>query len=144
MKNATRSKNLNAVPSQFEALEDRRLMSKVGLVDGMLVLQGNANGNNKLTVSADPGGKTVYARANDVKKHYLLKDIQRRHFNAMAVRCGAGQSADSLITDILAATPDVIAAVQKNLPKRFPQRILDPILTGLSKSAKQLEAMPAT
>jgi hypothetical protein len=34
--------------------------------------------------------------------------------------------------------------VQKNLPKGFPQRILDPILTGLSKAAKQLEAMPAT
>ena len=71
MKNATRSKNPNAVPSQFEALEDRRLMSKVGLVDGMLVLQGNANGNNKLTVSADPGGKTVYARALELARDTL-------------------------------------------------------------------------
>ncbi len=77
-------------------------------------------------------------------KHYLLKDIRRRHFNAMAARCGVGQSAESLITDILAATPGVIASVQKNLPKGFPQRVLNPILTGLSKSAKQLEAMAAT
>jgi serine/threonine-protein kinase HipA len=77
-------------------------------------------------------------------KHYLLKDIQRRHFNAMAARCGVGQSAESLITDILAATPAVIASVQKNLPKGFPQRVLDTVLTGLSKSAKQLAAMPAT
>jgi serine/threonine-protein kinase HipA len=76
-------------------------------------------------------------------KHYLLKDIQRRHFTAMAARCGVGQSAESLITDILAATPAVIASVQKSLPKGFPQRVLDTILTGLSKSAKQLEAMPA-
>lgn len=76
-------------------------------------------------------------------KHYLLKDIQRGHFNAMAARCGAGRSAESLITDILAATPAVIASAQKNLPKGFPQRVLDTILNGLSKSARQLEAMPA-
>ncbi len=76
-------------------------------------------------------------------KHYLIKDIQRRHFNGMAARCGIGQSAEPLIGDILAATPAVITSVQKNLPKGFPQRVLDGILTGLSKSAKQLEAMPA-
>lgn len=75
-------------------------------------------------------------------KHYLIRDIQRRHFNAMAAQCGLGRSAESLITDILAATPAVIASVQKNLPMGFPQRVLDSILNGLSKSAKQLEAMP--
>jgi serine/threonine-protein kinase HipA len=76
-------------------------------------------------------------------KHYFLKDIHRRHFNAMASLIGLGRSAEPLITDILAATPAVIASAQKDLPKGFPQRVLDAILTGLSKSAKQLEAMPA-
>ncbi|MGH8676814.1 MAG: type II toxin-antitoxin system HipA family toxin [Burkholderiales bacterium] len=76
-------------------------------------------------------------------KHYLLKDIQRRHFNEMATRCGMGETAEPLIKDILAATPAVIASVQRELPKGFPQRVLDAILKGLSKSAKQLEAMSA-
>src|SRR4051812_22891781 len=89
MKNATHSKNLKLVPSQFEALEDRRLMSKVGLADGMLILQGNANGCNHLTVSPDPGGKSVCARANDVKKHYLLKDIQ-------TIRIQGGEKTDQI------------------------------------------------
>ncbi len=75
-------------------------------------------------------------------KHYLLKDIRRRHFNAMAAQSGLGETAEPLIKDILAATPAVIASVQKNLPKGFPQQVLDSILQGLSKSAKQLEAMP--
>jgi len=46
---------------------------------------------------------------------------------------------------VLAAlfTPAVIASVQENLPKGFPEHVLDAILRGLSKSAKQLEAMPA-
>jgi serine/threonine-protein kinase HipA len=77
-------------------------------------------------------------------KHYLLKDIQRRHFNAMAVKCGIGESAEPLIQDILAATPAVIASVQNDLPERFPQNVLDAILRGLRKSVQQLEAMPAT
>jgi len=76
-------------------------------------------------------------------KHYLVKDIQRRHFNEMAARCGLGETAEPLIKDILAATPAVIASVQENLPKGFPQHVLDAILKGLSKSAKQLVAMPA-
>jgi serine/threonine-protein kinase HipA len=76
-------------------------------------------------------------------KHYLLKSIQRRHFNAMAAQCGVGESAEPLIEDILAATPSVIAAVQKGLPKGFPQHVLNAVLQGLMKSAAQLEAMPA-
>ena len=76
-------------------------------------------------------------------KHYFIKDIQRRHFNAMAVQCGLGLSAEALIADILAATPAVIDSVQKGLPAGFPQRVVDAILTGLSKSAKRLETMPA-
>ena len=77
MMNATRNNNLigNAKPT-FESLEDRRLMSQVALVDGMLILQGNAHGHNRLTVSPDDNGTTVFARANKVKEHYLLKDIK--------------------------------------------------------------------
>jgi len=76
-------------------------------------------------------------------KHYLLKDIQRRHFNATAALCGLGESAEPMIKDVLAATPAVIASVQKDLPAGFPQHVLDAILQGLMKSAQQLEAMPA-
>jgi Ca2+-binding RTX toxin-like protein len=55
----------------------------------MLILQGNANGNNHLTVSPDPGGKSVYARANDCHKHYLLKDIQ-------TIRIQGGEKSDQI------------------------------------------------
>src|SRR2546423_107447 len=72
MNNATRI--LNAA---IETLEDRRLLSSVQLIDGMLIVGGNANGNNRLSITSDPGGQTVFARANDVKGHYLLKDIRQ-------------------------------------------------------------------
>lgn len=76
-------------------------------------------------------------------KHYLLKDIQRRHFNTMAAQSGVGETAEPLIEDILAKTPAVITSVQRDLPQGFPQHVLDAILQGLAKSAKQLESMPA-
>ena len=80
-------------------------------------------------------------RANN--KHYLLKNIQRRHFNAMAAHCGVGETAEPLIQDILSETPAVIASAQKDLPQGFPQHVLDAILQGLMKSAERLAAMPA-
>jgi HipA-like protein len=76
-------------------------------------------------------------------KHYLLKDIRRGHFNGTAAQSGFGETAEPLIEHIPAATPRVISSVQQDLPKGFPQHVLDTILKGLSRSAKQLEAMPA-
>jgi serine/threonine-protein kinase HipA len=55
-----------------------------------------------------------------------------------------GDTAEPLIKDILAATPAAVASAQKDLPKGFPQHVLDAILQGLLKSAEQLEAMPST
>ena len=76
-------------------------------------------------------------------KHSLMKDIQRRHFNETAARCGLGGTAEPLIKEILAATPKVIASIQPKIPRGFPQRVLDSVLKGLTDSAKRLEAMPA-
>lgn len=77
-------------------------------------------------------------------KHYLLKDIQRGHFNVAARRWGIGETAEPIIEEILAATPGVIISVEKHLPKGFPQHVLDTILNGLSQSAKRLEEMAAS
>jgi len=76
-------------------------------------------------------------------KHYLLKDILRRHFNQMATNSGIGDSAEPLIKAILAQTPSVVASVQRETPKGFPQQVLDPILSGLTESKRKLEAMAA-
>jgi serine/threonine-protein kinase HipA len=76
-------------------------------------------------------------------KHYLLKDILRRHFNQMATNSGIGDSAEPLIKAILAQTPSVIASVQRETPKGFPQEVLDPILSGLTESKRKLESMAA-
>lgn len=73
-------------------------------------------------------------------KHYMLTEIQRKHFNETAARSGIG-SAERLIEDILARTPAVIEAVQKSIPRGFPAEILDPILSGLSGQARKIHEM---
>jgi serine/threonine-protein kinase HipA len=76
-------------------------------------------------------------------RHYLMKDVQRRHFNAMATKCFYGPTAEDIIEDILERTLGVIEAVTALLPPAFPARVADGILEGLADSAKRLDAMPA-
>lgn len=75
-------------------------------------------------------------------KHYLLKDIQRRHFNTMASRCFHGPDAEALIQNVIALTPRVIERVGSTLPAGFPQQVADTIFQGLMRSVELLDAMP--
>ncbi|CAG9170697.1 Serine/threonine-protein kinase toxin HipA [Cupriavidus laharis] len=74
-------------------------------------------------------------------RHYALRDIQRRHFNAMASRCFLGANAEQVIGRIIARTPAVIDTVGAMLPAGFPQRVADTILNGLRASAERLAGM---
>ncbi len=76
-------------------------------------------------------------------RHYGLRDIQRRHFNAMAPRCFLGADAEALIGRIIARTPAVLAEVGAALPAGFPQKVADTILEGLRTSVQRLGEMPA-
>ncbi len=74
-------------------------------------------------------------------KHHLLNDIQRRHFTATGKRIGVGPDSERLLDDIVRRTPEVIETVQRDLPKDFPQQVLDSILTGLQRQASRLAAI---
>jgi PKD repeat protein len=79
-------------PPLLETLEGRRLMSAVNLVDGMLILEGKAQGFNRITVSPDANGTTLFARANDVKAHYNVKDVK-------SIRIIGGAKDDQIVID---------------------------------------------
>jgi len=63
-------------------------------------------------------------------RHYLMKDIKRRHFNAMARKCFYGADAESLIGELIEQTPVVIERVAAKLPAGFPARVSDRIFAG--------------
>jgi serine/threonine-protein kinase HipA len=77
-------------------------------------------------------------------KHYRVSEIQRRHFNITAQRCGFGPNMEDIIDEVLAKTPAVVDSVGRTLPRRFPAKIFDAIVLGLTRSARQLESMPAS
>ena len=75
-------------------------------------------------------------------KHDAFRDVQRRHFNTMALKCSYGASAEPLIQRLIEQTPEVIGRVSAALPERFPARVAERIFKGLKSSVAKLEKMP--
>ncbi|CAE6833403.1 type II toxin-antitoxin system HipA family toxin [Paraburkholderia aspalathi] len=75
-------------------------------------------------------------------KHDAFRDVQRRHFNTMALRCSYGANAEPLIQRLIEQTPQVIARVSAELPERFPGKVAERIFKGLKNSAAKLDTMP--
>jgi serine/threonine-protein kinase HipA len=77
-------------------------------------------------------------------RHYHMHHIQRRHFNSTARKVGYGENAESLLQELVARTPEVVAQVHAELPPGFSQEVADKVLGGLLSAARALEAMPMT
>jgi serine/threonine-protein kinase HipA len=77
------------------------------------------------------------------KNYYLINQIQRRHWRKQAELVGLGAYlADSIIDEVITATPRVIAQIQAQLPANFPTDLAESILTGLHRQCDKIAAMP--
>jgi serine/threonine-protein kinase HipA len=76
--------------------------------------------------------------------HYELATIMRRHFNATAAKCGWGENAEDIITELLARVEPTIEVVTRQLPPGFPQDVAVAIFEGVRKQVKHLEGQPST
>lgn len=74
--------------------------------------------------------------------HWKMRDIQRRHWDALGERFGVvtdeGRAARNIIDELVAGTPAVIKKVRSMLPADFPQGLANSILKGLQEAAGQL------
>ena len=75
------------------------------------------------------------------KPHYLLKSIQRRHFEVLARKMGLGNEAERLISEIAQRVNAAAEAAQRALPKGFPQALLERVLAGMRRQARMLSAI---
>jgi hypothetical protein len=73
--------------------------------------------------------------------HCRMRDIQRKHWLAVGERHGIisadGRDAQFVIDDLVARTPGVVETVRKALPRNFPEKLADSILTGLQTAANK-------
>ena len=76
-------------------------------------------------------------------RHYLMHNIQRRHFSTTAQKVAYGTSAEPVIEEILARTIAAVAEVRQSLPAGFSQHVADRILGGFEQAAQALQQMPA-
>ncbi len=72
------------------------------------------------------------------RPRYLIKSIQRRHFDMLAKKIGLGATSGAIIEEVLARTEAVIDEVQTGLPRGFPQAMLERVLTGIAKARRAL------
>ncbi|HEY8608026.1 MAG TPA: type II toxin-antitoxin system HipA family toxin [Noviherbaspirillum sp.] len=70
--------------------------------------------------------------------HYRMKDVQRRHWNAVARRNALGPDFETVIEDVLARTPAVLDRVAASLPADFPQAVAEPVFRGIAAQAQRL------
>jgi serine/threonine-protein kinase HipA len=75
--------------------------------------------------------------------HYHFKEVQRRHFNAMAQHCGHGHDAEAVVERVLATSDDVVDRVSARLPKGFSAQVFASVTQGLVRMAAALRRMPA-
>jgi serine/threonine-protein kinase HipA len=108
------------------------------LYDVMSIWPVEGNGPNQFSMFKAKMAMAVLGK----NKHYLFKDIQRRHFNSMAGKCFDRVDAEYVIGRVLAATPKAIEAMGSKLPQGFPDWIAESVFKGLRRSTELLERMP--
>lgn len=97
------------------------------------------NGKNQL---AWRNAKLAMA-VSSKNRHYALATIMRRHFNATAAKCGWGENAEDIISELLDRVESAIAAVTRQMPVDFPQDVAEAIIAGVRKQVQRLQAQPS-
>jgi serine/threonine-protein kinase HipA len=77
-------------------------------------------------------------------RHYALATIMRRHFNATAMKCGWGENAEDIISELLNRVELAIAVVTRQMPVDFPLDVAQSIFEGVRKQAQRLRSQPIT
>jgi serine/threonine-protein kinase HipA len=71
-------------------------------------------------------------------RHYVMRDIMARHWEAMARRCGIDGRA--LLEEVVAQTDQAIETAARDLPENFPGAVADSILGGVADAGQRLRS----
>ncbi len=78
--------------------------------------------------------KMKLAMAVGKNRHYIVKNIQKRHFIETGKICGLSETAmETTFNEIKKAMPNAINQVMQNLPQDFPLSLAESIIAGMKK-----------
>ena len=107
------------------------------LYDILSVYPVMGHGPNQL----DPRKARLAMAARGKNAHYLLHDIRRWHWVAMAESLGF-QGAGGMIDELIHQVPQAIDSVSSRLPADFPPYVFDAISKGMSEAARRIASEP--
>ena len=107
------------------------------IYDVMSIWPIEGNGANQFSWFKAKMAMAVFGK----NKHYHFKDIERRHFNAMAAKCFGRNDAEGVIEGVLSEVSTAINTVASKLPIGFAERVADTVFGGLVRAAEQLDRM---
>ena len=88
-------------------------------------------------ISVQKASLAMAIRGN--KNHYLINQIQRRHFINQANQVGFSKAeAEEMITDIVEKSEKVVNSVSDLLPQDFPRKLARKIFDGLIRQTNKL------
>ena len=70
--------------------------------------------------------------------HDRLRDIQRRHFNDTAQKCGLGPDMETVIDEVLSRVAGALEEVGRNLPPGFPEELFTVVAEGIRTAAARI------
>jgi len=65
-----------------------------------------------------------------------MQEIVARHWLEMARIHGMVEDVQSILDDLSAQGPSILATIDQSLPAGFPAKVADPILSGMLKAIK--------
>jgi serine/threonine-protein kinase HipA len=73
--------------------------------------------------------------------HYVIGEIQRRHWIAQGKRVGLPEAdVEAMIDELIARTPDVIDETSSILPESFPADVAEALFQGMRRFVRKLES----
>lgn len=110
----------------------RGSFSMTPLYDIMSAYPIMGRGANRL----DPRQASLAMAVVSKNRHYLLSEIQTRHWLEMGKRCGI--DGEALVAETVARVPQVLTAAAAALPPGFPAFVSDSIFAGLQRAAERI------
>lgn len=90
----------------------------------------------------DPRQSRLAMAVESKNRHYVLRDIHRWHWSAMATSLGLTEGAEPFVDELIERAPIAFDTIAERLPEDFPSALFDSVRAGTTAAIKRLAREP--